>query len=252
MPPSAQFRQPRHRHSLRYRSSSTREQSAASPGDGRVTSYTRTVLWTVLIPAKSLPEAKSRLLGATADRAAHARLVLAIRADTIAAADAAAGVGRVVIVTDRPTAAGNHPVVVQSQPGLNPALRDGAHYAAQHWRGDGVAALVGDLPALQPHELAEALALAAEHPRGYVPDAQGTGTTLLTALAPHPLQPAFGAGSAARHDTAAVRLTAGPGLRIDVDTAADLDAALALGVGPATRTALFLPNQPPCVHFDSA
>ncbi len=217
-----------------------------------MTSYTRTVLWTVLIPAKSLPEAKSRLLGATADRAAHARLVLAIRADTIAAAEAAAGVGRVVIVTDRPAAAGSHPVFVQSQPGLNSALRESAQYAAEHWRGDGVAALVGDLPALRAQELADALALAAAHQRSYVPDAHDTGTTLLTALAPRALQPAFGAGSAARHDAAAVRLPAGLGLRIDVDTAADLDAALAVGVGPATRTALFLPNQPPCVHFDSA
>jgi 2-phospho-L-lactate guanylyltransferase len=210
------------------------------------------VLWTVLIPAKSLPGAKSRLLDATADRAAHARLVLAIRADTVAAAQAAAGVARVIIVADRPTAAGSHPVVVQSQPGLNAALREGARYAGQHWPDDGVAAMVGDLPALQPQELAEALAAAGTHPRAYVPDAQATGTTLLTALTAAQLQPAFGAGSAARHAESATALVAGPGLRTDVDTATDLRSALALGVGPATTTALCLPDQPPCVHFDSA
>lgn len=210
------------------------------------------VRWTVLIPTKSLPEAKSRLLGATADPAAHARLVLAIRADTIAAARAAAGVARVLIVADRPTAAGGDHVLVQSRRGLNAALREGAAHAAIHWPDDGVAALVGDLPALQAQELAEALTLAASHPRAYVPDAAGTGTTVLTAVAHQPLQPAFGTGSAARHAAAAATIPAGAGLRADVDTAADLQAALALGVGPATRTALAVPNEVSCVHFDSA
>jgi 2-phospho-L-lactate/phosphoenolpyruvate guanylyltransferase len=214
------------------------------------------VLWTVLIPAKSLPEAKSRLVGATADPAtdpaAHARLVQAIRADTIAAAQAADAVGRVVIVTDRPAAAGSQPIVVQSRPGLNAALREGAAYAARNWPVDGIAALVGDLPALRPHELADALAQAAGHPHGFVPDASGTGTTLLTARAGQPLDPAFGTGSAARHARSATALAAGPGLRSDVDTAADLRAAVELGLGPATRTELSRPSQPPRVHFDSA
>jgi 2-phospho-L-lactate/phosphoenolpyruvate guanylyltransferase len=206
----------------------------------------------VLIPTKSLPGAKSRLLGATADPEAHARLVQAIRADTVAAAQAAEGVARVVIVSDRPTAAGSHRVVIQSQPGLNAALRDGAGYAVRHWPGDGVAAMVGDLPALRPHELAEVLVTAGAHPRAFVPDAAGTGTTLLTASATTTLRPAFGPGSAARHAESAIALAAGLGLRTDVDTETDLESALALGVGPATGTALFLPNRPPCVHFDSA
>jgi 2-phospho-L-lactate/phosphoenolpyruvate guanylyltransferase len=217
-----------------------------------VTSYTRTVLWTVLIPAKSLPGAKSRLVAASVDAAAHARLVLAIRADTIAAAQAAAGVARVVIVADGPGTAGLHPVIVQSKPGLNAALREGAAYAARHWPADGVAALVGDLPALQPDELAEVLALAAEHGRAYVPDAQGTGTTLLTARPPERLRPAFGRSSASRHSADAAALAAGAGLRCDVDTAADLRAAAGLGLGPATRSALSRSKQPPRVHFDSA
>jgi 2-phospho-L-lactate guanylyltransferase len=108
-------------------------------------------------------------------------------------------VARILLVTDRPSLAGRDPVLVQFRPGLNAALREGADYAATQWPADGVAALVGDLPALRPEELAETLARAAEHPRGYVPDAQGTGTTMLTAVADQPLRPAFGAGSAARH-----------------------------------------------------
>jgi 2-phospho-L-lactate/phosphoenolpyruvate guanylyltransferase len=196
------------------------------------------VRWTVLIPTKSLPEAKSRLLGASADPEAHARLVLAIRADTIAAARAAAGVARVLMVADRPVVANGDQVFVQSEPGLNAALREGAAHAASRWPTDGIAALVGDLPALRSEELAAALALAAEHPRAFVPDAQGTGTTLLTALAGQTLRPAFGVGSAARHATSATELAAGTGLRSDVDTAADLPAAVAAGVGAATQAAL--------------
>lgn len=193
--------------------------------------------WTVLIPAKSLPEAKSRLLDASTHAEEHARLVLAIRADTLAAARAAANVARVVVVADRPGQSGEH-VLVQSEPGLNPALREGAAYAAANWPEDGVAALVGDLPALVPGELADALTAAAAHERAFVADAHGTGTTLLTARPPAQLTPRFGAGSAARHAGGAVALTAGPGLRHDVDTEADLRALAPHRLGPHTSAAL--------------
>ena len=189
----------------------------------------------MLIPAKALPEAKSRLLPASVDDGAHRRLVRAIRADTLAAARAAGGVARVIVVTDRP---GEPGAFVQSAPGLNPALREAAAHASGTWPADGVVALVGDLPALRPDELAAALAAAAGQPRSYVPDAPGTGTTLLAARPGITLEPAFGAGSAARHRVVAAGLDAGPGLRHDVDTAADLIAAAELGLGPATTAVL--------------
>ena len=191
-----------------------------------------------MIPTKSLPEAKSRLLAASGDAAAHARLVLAIRSDTVAAARTAPGVARIIIVTDRPVPPCPDPVLVQTRPGLNSALREGAAYAAKRWPAEGVAALDGDLPALRPEDLGAALAGAASYQRAYVPDTRGTGTTLLTAVPHQPLEPAFGAGSAARHGATAVTLCAGDSRRADVDTAADLQAALALGVGPATTAAL--------------
>jgi 2-phospho-L-lactate guanylyltransferase len=191
--------------------------------------------WTVVLPVKTSPAAKTRLLSASASPAAHHRLVEAVRTDTLTAARAADGVARVLIVTDR---AGLPDALVQTRPGLNPALAEAAAYAAQQWLADGVAALVGDLPALRPDELAAALAAAAAHPRAYVPDAEGTGTTLLAACPGVALQPAFGPGSAARHGNAAVALDAGPGLRRDVDTAADLQAAAAIGLGPATAAAI--------------
>lgn len=105
----------------------------------------------------------------------------------------------------------------------------------------GVAVLLGDLPALRAGDLDAALEAAARHPLAFVPDAEGTGTTLATARGAEPLTAHFGADSAARHaaagfiDLAAAHSAAiAPGLRRDVDTAAELREAVALGVGPHT------------------
>lgn len=203
------------------------------------------VQWTVLLPLKALPGAKSRLMtdldpGDPASEA-HVALVRAIRQDTLNAAHLTPSVGRVLVIADRAEADGHDPnahVIIQSEPGLNSALREGAAHAAARWPEDGIAALVGDLPALRPEELREALAAAGEHPRAFVPDATGSGTTLLTAIPHTELLPEFGAGSAARHARTATPLAGGPSLRQDVDTAADLTAAAEIGLGPATLTAL--------------
>ncbi len=189
------------------------------------------IAWTVLVPLKALPAAKSRL-AASVPAHWHPELVAAIRADTLRAVDAATAVARVLIVADVEGVAEG--ALVQSSPGLNGALRDGAEFARQHWAADGVAALVGDLPALHGEDLDAALAAAATHLRAYVADATGAGTTLLTAAPGVVLNPRFGAGSARRHAQHCVPLDAAAGLRNDVDSAADLAAAMTLGVGPAT------------------
>jgi 2-phospho-L-lactate guanylyltransferase len=204
--------------------------------------------WSVVVPAKRLDVAKTRLRPLTAGLApdAHARLVLALLADTVAAATGCGVVGDVVVVTDDPAAAevvrglGARTVADEPDRGLNPALEHGARSA----RRTAVAALSSDLPALRPAELAAALAAAEAGPRSFVADAQGTGTTLLTAL-DVTLAPAFGPGSAVAHRTGgAVGLTGDwPGLTRDVDTEADLRAALDLGVGP--HTAAFAVALPP-------
>jgi len=197
--------------------------------------------WSVVVPAKRLDVAKTRLRPLTAGRpdgpAAHRDLVLALLADTVAAALACPTVGTVVVVTDEPAAAavvrelGARTVPDEPDRGLNPALEHGARSAP----GPLVAALSSDLPALRPGELAEALAAAARVERGFVADAQGTGTTLLTAVGTE-LLPRFGPGSAEAHLAGgAVALTGPwPGLVRDVDTEADLRAALLLGAGPRT------------------
>jgi 2-phospho-L-lactate/phosphoenolpyruvate guanylyltransferase len=197
------------------------------------------VQWSVVIPVKSPARAKSRLVQPATD-GAGAALVRALTADTMIAARAADGVARVVAVVDEAglDVAAADEIHLQARPGLNAALAEAWALCVQRWPGDGVAALLGDLPALRPEELAQALRAAAETPLGYVADAQATGTTLLTARPGSELRPAFGVGSAARHARIATALPGGAGLRRDVDTEADLAAALRLGVGAHTLAVL--------------
>jgi 2-phospho-L-lactate guanylyltransferase len=134
---------------------------------------------------------------------------------------------------------------------LEVALPEPARQAAQ----GPVAVLLGDLPALRPHDLGSALAAAAEALRDgtgdpgraaappamvFVPDAERTGTVLLAGLRPDAVRPSFGPSSARDHARAGARRLdlPLPRLRRDVDTPADLAAAVALGVGPRTAAAL--------------
>ncbi len=196
-----------------------------------------------MVPVKRLQVAKTRLDAPGRPRPDHAALVLALAVDTVAAAVAAGAVARVLVVTDDPTAAAAvraaGAVVVRDEPdaGLNPALAYGATRALGADPAAGVALLSADLPALRPAELSAALAAAAGHPRSFVPDAAGDGTTLLATRPGVAVDPRYGAGSAAAHLASGAVGLAGdwPSLRRDVDTAADLLAAAGLGLGPATR-----------------
>jgi 2-phospho-L-lactate/phosphoenolpyruvate guanylyltransferase len=193
--------------------------------------------WSVVVPAKRLAVAKTRLRPFTdAGPLPHDELVLALLSDTVAAALACPVVAEVVVVTDDPEAAaavralGARTVADAPDRGLNPALEHGAGEAA----GTAVAALSSDLPALRPADLETALAQA-RYGRSFVADAAGTGTTLLAAVGTA-LRPLFGPGSAEAHRASGATQLAGdwPGLVRDVDTEADLRAALALGAGPRT------------------
>lgn len=209
--------------------------------------------WSVVVPAKRLAVAKTRLRPLTAADGGigvdHADLVLALLGDTVAAATACPAVSAVVVVTDEPAAAalavdlGARVVADEPDRGLNAALEHGARASG----AAAVAALSSDLPALRATELAHALAAAGRAPRCFVADAHGTGTTLLTAVGTA-LAPRFGRGSARAHGAGgAVRLTGDwPGLARDVDTEEDLRAALALGAGP--RTSELLAGRPLGVH----
>ena len=196
--------------------------------------------WHLVMPVKLLGAAKSRLSGLGP---ARAELALALALDTVAAATRTRGVRGVLVVTDdeRVAAAlahhGARSIPDIPAAGLNAALR---HGVAQ-LRGDGpVAALTADLPALRPAELEAALAECAKHRLAFVPDAEGSGTTMLAARSAADFQPHFGPGSAAAHRAVGAVAVAGHlmSLRQDVDTLAGLDTARALGVGTRTMAVL--------------
>lgn len=201
--------------------------------------------WSLVVPLKPLAVAKSRLAGAVG--AVRPALALAFALDTVAAALACEQVADVTVVTDDPTAAAQlaalGALVAADVPGagLNAALRYGAERIRERLPRSPVAALNGDLPALRPAELASVLSEAVRaRTRAFLADAAGVGTTLLAAPAGLALSPAFGGPSRARHLASGAReitLPGVPSVRRDVDTADDLRAARALGLGP--RTAAF-------------
>lgn len=203
--------------------------------------------WSVVVPVKPVRVAKSRLLGLPVP--VREELVVAMAADTVAAALACPLVASVHVVTDDPRTAqavrACGAVVVADEPdaGLNPALAHGAEVAALARPDCGIAALSADLPALTEADLGAALTAAGGHRRALVADADGAGTTLLTVDAGGRLIPAYGEGSRQLHIAGGatdltLSLAGCEGLRRDVDTVEDLAAARRLGVGPRTLSLL--------------
>ena len=202
--------------------------------------------WILVVPLKALSRAKSRLSDTAAD-GLRPGLALAFAQDTVTAALACPGVADVAVVTGDALAgrelAALGARIVPDEPGggLNAALRHAATAVRATNPRTPLAALNADLPALRPPELARVLTAAAEFPRAFLTDAAGFGTTLLAAAPDRELLPAFGTDSRARHRASGaveLLLTAVDSVRQDVDTGADLRAALALGVGPRTASAV--------------
>lgn len=200
--------------------------------------------WSLVVPVKKRADAKSRLQ-VPGGRDARSELAVAFALDTLEAVLDAREVARVVLVTDEPAlreaGAARPKVRLVSDPGtgLDGALAAGlAVLRAEH--PGPAAVLLGDLPALRSRELDAALVMARESARAVVPDADGSGTTLLTALDVAELHPRFGPGSRRAHELGghSPLPRCGPGLRQDVDTAADLAIAARLGVGRATADVL--------------
>lgn len=204
--------------------------------------------WTLVLPVKGGPQAKSRL-------GAPPAVAAAIALDCLAAVLACPAVGAAVVVSadvgmQRSARLAGASVVPESRPGsgLGAAIADGLAAARRRpWCVRPAAVLLADLPALRPEDLLTALQAARDALAGpaaplmaAVPDADGTGTVLLAARTPARLDPAFGPGSFAEHvlrGAAPLPLDL-PRLRRDVDTPADLVHALALGVGRCTASAL--------------
>lgn len=222
----------------------------SDPAPGVLPPAREPVSWRLVVPVKDAERAKTRLeaplpLG-------RPELARAVALDTVETACAALGPAAVTVVTSDPVVGAGAAelgarVVPDPVAGLNAAVRAGweppGHEALDvaHLRLEGRpgwAAMLGDVPALRPEDLLAALTACARHRRAAVPDADGTGTVLLTSTVAPP-EPRFGTGSAARHGEDAEILELDlPRLRRDVDTAEDLRTALALGVGRRTLLAL--------------
>jgi 2-phospho-L-lactate guanylyltransferase len=200
--------------------------------------------WVVVIPVKLFAAAKSRLRPQLGDEQ-RAALARAFALDTVDAVRNAERVAEVVVVTAEPelgaelAALPDVELVPESgEPGLTAAIELGIAHV-RHGGGRHLAVLLGDLPALRSAALDGALEAACGHRLAFVADLEGTGTTLVTALAGTGLEPGFGPDSAAAHraagfaDLAAIG-SIDLGLRRDVDTVEALEAALGLGVGPRT------------------
>jgi 2-phospho-L-lactate guanylyltransferase len=192
--------------------------------------------WTVVIPVKGTPDAKSRL-------DASPELALAIALDSVAAAiDAVRSSGGSVLVVTPPASGAvfeslGARVVMDPGGGLRGAVRAGIAAAAAAAGGCAVAVLLGDVPALTPSELAAALTEAERHPRAFVADADSVGTVLITALRAGDHAPEFGGASRAAHLAAGymeLDIDVASGLRRDVDVRDQLD-ALAGRLGPRTE-----------------
>ncbi|SFL39929.1 2-phospho-L-lactate guanylyltransferase [Geodermatophilus ruber] len=199
--------------------------------------------WTVLVPVKALDRAKSRLRASTGrDTSA---LALAFALDTVEAAGRAGGVGGVHVITADPLVAaeavGMGAAVLPDLGGgvLNLAVGRAAELLAgpDAGVGLGLAVLPADLPGLDPADLELALSAATAHPRAFLADAGGVGTTLLTARAGHRLEPRYGPGSAAAHQAGGAHPLGvpAPTVRADVDRSADLRALRHRPCGRRTR-----------------
>ena len=196
-------------------------------------------LVSVIIPVKPGSAAKSRLGGGEARRAALAE---AIALDTVDAARASVRVGTIVVVGRLPRHTAGVREIEDPGAGLLGAIDGGLALLGAE---GPIAVLLGDLPALRPAELDEALLAATGHERAFVPDAEGVGTTLIVARAGVPHAPRFGGASAAQHRAAGYVELEVPrlsGLRRDVDTWEQLSVAASLSggasLGPRTRALL--------------
>ena len=199
----------------------------------------------LIIAVKRLTDAKTRLAPVFSP-GVREQVVLAMLLDTISAARQVPEVASITVVTPDETAGaaaaelGARVLPDPTQAG-HPDPLNNAISAAESFvllSTPNVIVLQGDLPALQPQELSEAIAGARAYPRSFVSDRHGSGTSALFAFGV-PLDPHLGTNSAALHrKSGAIELTGSwPGLRCDIDTPEDLQAARHLGMGTASRHA---------------
>ncbi|WP_187774111.1 2-phospho-L-lactate guanylyltransferase [Lolliginicoccus suaedae] len=212
----------------------------------------------MLVPAKDWSRAKSRL-GPRLGPAERSWLAEAMLNDVLATLAGSAAVGSVAVIAgseaiaraarghgarilDEATCLAAHgatPSRAEPEARLNMLLAGAARLARR--RGNVMAVVHADLPAARTSEIESALdQCAAEGATVVVADRHGRGSTMLV----HPPDRAprfrFGPDSARSHglDGAVDLAVPAPGLRTDIDSFADIEAARALGVGRFTAEIL--------------
>ena len=168
------------------------------------------------------------------------RLARCMALDTLSAL--ATATDQLVVVSDDPTIAErlhrakiDAEVLAEPEPGgMNEAL----HLGDQRLRDHGctrVLAAVGDLPAATTEAVGRLLDSSTHLPRAFVADHSGYGTTMLIGAAGK-LDPRFQGASAQAHRMSGAVPVVDPDPRLtsDVDAVEDLEAVIALGVGPHT------------------
>jgi 2-phospho-L-lactate guanylyltransferase len=200
-----------------------------------------------LVPVKALAASKSRLFP-DLERAAVARLSVAMMTDVVAALQRVPRLARVAVVTPdtevaRAAAAAGAEALLRPDPGLNAAVENaGAELAPA--AGDGLLVVLGDVAALTPGDL-ETLLEAVEAPGAALAPSSDGGTSALLRVPRDVIPARFGPDSAKRHREeaeragVAYRRMALPSLAIDVDSARDLEEILHSGtLGARTRAVL--------------
>jgi len=186
-----------------------------------------------ILPVKRFNAAKQRLGDQLAGGTRRA-LAESMLTDVLMALRRTAAIDEVLLVTSEPAADaigrgyGAHVIEDREEAGQSAAAMIGIAHALE---AQAARALLvpADCPALDPAELTALLARAAEN-RGVllVCDRHGTGTNALVLTPPDAIEPQFGEGSRARHESVAA--AAGvpcaveqvPTLALDVDTLDDL------------------------------
>ena len=124
--------------------------------------------------------------------------------------------------------------------GLRAAVRDGVRVAAVSAPAAGVVVVPADLPCLRVEDVTRVLVSGWGLGGAFVPDRQGSGTTMLLCPPRSSVDPQYGPLSADMHRGAGLRRVddAPARARHDVDTMTDLLAATVLGLGVETTAVL--------------
>lgn len=197
----------------------------------------------VVIPAKRLSEAKSRL---DLQPLRRRQVALGLLITTTAAAMTAARVDMVYVITrDRVVASsvrvrGATPILEEPPFELNAAISQGRRTVIERHPESPVAVLLGDLAFLDPSDLDSAIASFRNCGDPLmVPDRVGCGTTFLIHSQRSMPPTSFGPASAAAHRERGFVETGHElhSLRNDIDTLNDMDGAMLCAMEDAGRRA---------------